>query len=123
LLLTQLLNLFTVPQMGAAGLAVSIGVAALVNAGWLLRGLVKSGAYQPASGWRVFGAKVGLAAAAMGSLLALLALQVDWLALGKAVRMAWMAASIAGASALYLGVLLVLRVDLRQLMRRRAQAS
>lgn len=123
LVLTQLLNLFTVPQMGAAGLAVSIGVAALVNAGWLLRGLVKSGAYQPAAGWGVFGAKVGLAAAAMGGLLALLALQLDWLALGKGIRAAWMAASIAGASALYLGVLLVLRVDLRQLTRRRAQAS
>lgn len=122
LVLTQLINLVSVPQLGAAGLAVSIGIASLVNAGWLLRGLRRSGAYQPAAGWARLLLKVGLAAAGMGGLLALLAWQIDWLGMDKLLRAGLMAGSIAAASALYIGLLLLLRVDLRQLMRRRAQS-
>jgi hypothetical protein len=47
-------------------------------------------------------------------------LQWDWLALGKLTRAGWMAAVVVGASAVYGAMLLILRVDLRALMRRRA---
>eukprot|EP01031_Cornospumella_fuschlensis_P015525 gene15525-18979_t len=43
LVLTQLLNLLFVPQLGHAGLALSIGCGALVNALWLLIGLHRRG--------------------------------------------------------------------------------
>ena len=39
LLLTQVMNAVFVPTLGVAGLSLSIGLAAVLNAGWLLRGL------------------------------------------------------------------------------------
>jgi putative peptidoglycan lipid II flippase len=43
LLITQLLNLLFVPWLAHAGLALSIGVGALINAVWLLVGLLRRG--------------------------------------------------------------------------------
>jgi putative peptidoglycan lipid II flippase len=120
LAVTQLLNLVLVPQLGAAGLAASIGLGALLNAGWLLLGLRRCGAYEPGAGWWRYGLRVGLAALAMGALLALLAARLDWLAMDRLLRVAAMAGAMAAAGALYFGLLWLLRVDLRQLMRRRA---
>lgn len=122
LIVTQLLNLVLVPQLGAAGLAASIGLGALLNAGWLYVGLRRCGAYRPGPGWWGFATKLVLAAAAMGAVLGVAASQLDWLGMDKLLRAGWMAVCLSGASALYLGLLLVLRVDLRQLMRRRAAA-
>ncbi|MCV4600319.1 lipid II flippase MurJ, partial [Escherichia coli] len=42
--LTQAMNAAFVPFIGHAGLALSIGVAAVVNASWLLHGLRRRGA-------------------------------------------------------------------------------
>jgi putative peptidoglycan lipid II flippase len=120
LIATQLMNLVLVPWLGAAGLAASIGLGAMLNAGWLLIGLQRCGAYRPAAGWLGFGLRVGFAAAAMGGLLLLAVMQLDWLAMDKLLRAGAMAATIAAAGASYLGLLLLLRVDLRRLMRRRA---
>jgi putative peptidoglycan lipid II flippase len=56
LVLTQLLNLVLVPLFAHAGLALAIGLGALVNAAWLWLGLRKQGRYQPLAGggvsWR-----------------------------------------------------------------------
>ncbi len=49
LVLTQLMNLVFVPRFAHAGLALSIGIAALINAGWLLIGLIRLGVYRPAA--------------------------------------------------------------------------
>jgi putative peptidoglycan lipid II flippase len=43
LVVTQLLNVVLVPRMAHAGLALSIGLGALVNALWLLVGLLRRG--------------------------------------------------------------------------------
>ena len=51
LVLTQLLNIALVPLLQHAGLALSIGLGALINAGWLLVGLLRRGSYKPAPGW------------------------------------------------------------------------
>ncbi|MEY3638532.1 MAG: putative peptidoglycan biosynthesis protein MurJ, partial [Pseudomonadota bacterium] len=44
---TQILNLVLVPYLAHAGLALSIGLGALLNAAWLYVGLLKKGRYKP----------------------------------------------------------------------------
>jgi putative peptidoglycan lipid II flippase len=50
LVLTQIFNLLLVPHLAHAGLALSIGLGALVNALWLLLGLLRRGSYIPQPG-------------------------------------------------------------------------
>ncbi|MET0519324.1 MAG: lipid II flippase MurJ, partial [Burkholderiaceae bacterium] len=103
LLLTQLFNLALVPLIGVAGLALSIGLAALVNAGWL-----------------GFTLRVLLACAAMGVLQYLLSMQLDWVGAGRheLKRALWMAASLAGSAAVYFLVLTLSGLKLREIARR-----
>lgn len=58
LLITQGLNLIFVPLFAHAGLALAIGIGALINALWLLLGLLRSGTFVPLPGWRVFALQV-----------------------------------------------------------------
>ena len=81
LVLTQLLNLVMVPWLAHAGLSLSIGVGALINALWLLVGLLRKGSYQPSQGWARFGFQVAGAAALMGTFLFWANQAVDWVAL------------------------------------------
>lgn len=107
LVLTQAFNVLFVPWIGVAGLALSIGLGALVNAGWLLWGLKRLGSYQPEPGWLAFGLRVGLGCLAMGLLQWALATRLDWIALGahELQRAAVMAGSLAGSAAVYFGAL------------------
>jgi len=109
-----------VPLLGVAGLALSIGVGALINAGWLLWGLRRLGSYQPLPGWLLFVLRVMLASAAMGGLQYALATRLDWIALGETegLRALAMAGSLAGSALLYFAVLLASGLKLKQLMRR-----
>lgn len=120
LLLTQLMNVVFVPWMGHAGLALSIGLAALLNAGWLLRGLIRRGSYRPSAGWVGFLARIGAASAVMGAGLSFVAHRWDWVALrahpGERVLM--LAAALAGAALVYFALLTVSGVSLRQFTRR-----
>ncbi|MFO1251694.1 MAG: murein biosynthesis integral membrane protein MurJ [Inhella sp.] len=120
LVFTQLMNAVWVPILGASGLALSIGLGALLNAVWLLIGLRRAGAYQPAPGWLGFGLRLLLATAGMGLLLGALAWQLDWIGMGKWLRVGWMALSLAGAALLYFVLLWMMRLNLRELMARRA---
>jgi putative peptidoglycan lipid II flippase len=108
LVCTQLMNLFFVPVLGHAGLALSIGLGALVNAGWLLVGLRRRGLWQAAPGWPVFLLRTGAASVALAVSLAWAASAVDWL--GMQAQPGWRAAAVAGvlaaAAALYFAVLL-----------------
>jgi putative peptidoglycan lipid II flippase len=120
LVLTQLLNLAFVPLLGHAGLALSIGLAACVNALWLLVGLRRRGSYQPAPGWLGFGWRVALASVVMGVGLAWAAQGVDWIGL-RAVplrRVALLSAVLAGAALTYFAVLLASGLPLRQFLRK-----
>jgi putative peptidoglycan lipid II flippase len=85
----------------------SIGLAALINATWLLVGLRRRGVYHPLPGWGPFTARVGLACAALGALLAWAARAIDWIGLQSqwAQRAGWMAAVLAAAALLYFAVL------------------
>lgn len=120
LLLTQLFNWLLVPWLGHAGLALSISLAALVNAVLLLAGLVRRGLYRPAPGWGRYALQVGTATAAMSAGLAWAARGLDWLALRAhpGLRMAWLAAALAAAAAVYFGVLMLSGLSLRSFARR-----
>jgi len=120
LALTQLMNLVFVPLLGHAGLALSIGLGALVNAGWLFVGLRRAGLYTPAPGWGPFVLRVVLATALMGALLLWFARAVDWIGLRAQpwTRAGLLAGCIAAAVALYFGSLLATGLKLRQFVRR-----
>ncbi|WP_225785060.1 murein biosynthesis integral membrane protein MurJ [Xenophilus sp. Marseille-Q4582] len=120
LVLTQLLNLLLVPQLQHAALTLTIGIGAMVNALWLLVGLIRRGSYQPLRGWGRFVLQVLVASALMGALLWWGNRAIDWVALREArlLRIAWLAAFIAGAALLYFGALTAVGVRLRSLLRR-----
>ena len=117
---TQLMNLLFVPRLGHAGLALSIGIAALFNALLLLIGLVRRGIYVAQPGWAAFATRVAAATAALGGGLAWAARAVDWVALGAqpGLRIALLAGALAGAALVYFVALVALGVSLRQFVRR-----
>lgn len=120
LIFTQLLNLALVPQLQHAALTLTIGIGAMVNALWLLVGLIRRGSYQPLPGWGKLVLQVLLAAAVMGALLWWGNRAIDWIGLREArlLRIGLLAAFVLGAASLYFGVLAVSGVRLRALMRR-----
>lgn len=119
LVLTQLLNLVLVPQLGHAGLALSISLGALVNAAWLLFGLRRRGMFEPRPGWLGFALKVAAGTALMTLFLAWAAYTIDWLHDAHALwRIAEVAACMLGAVLIYLGTLLAFGLRLRDFARR-----
>ncbi len=54
LIITQLLNIGLVPVFAHAALTLSIGIGAMINAIWLLIGLLRRGSYKPEPGWGIF---------------------------------------------------------------------
>lgn len=122
LVITQLLNLALVPMFGHAGLALSIALGALVNAGLLYAGLVRKRIYRPRPGWLRFALQLTVALGAMLALLWWAVPQIDWVTLRAQpwLRMALTLGLVAGAGALYLGVLLALGLRPRHFLRRTA---
>lgn len=118
LVLTQVLNVFLVPRLQHAGLAWSIGLAALVNAAWLLVGLLRRGVYQPSPGWFKYLVQVLAASCLLAAWLLWLHRHWDWLALPELQRTAAMLASLGSSAVLYFGVLLLSGVKIRSLLRR-----
>jgi putative peptidoglycan lipid II flippase len=121
LVLTQLMNLVFIGPLAHAGLALSIGLASLVNAGFLYRGLRRIGAYTPAPGWRSFWFKMLSALATMGVVLYFGArVPGDWLQMGtlsRILHLCWLVPAGAGA---YFAVLFALGFRLRDFSRRAA---
>lgn len=75
---TQLMNLLFILPLKHVGLALSIGLAACLNAWLLYRKLRVHGIYTPQSGWSVFALKVAAALAAMGGALWLVTPASGW---------------------------------------------
>ena len=119
LLATQAMNALFVPWFGHAGLALSIGLGALINATCLLIGLRRTGAYTPSPGWPAFLARVLLATAALTGALAWAAWGIDWI--GLAAHWGWriglMAAVLGGVALLYFSLLALLGLRPQQFMR------
>ena len=120
LVLTQLMNLVFVPMFAHAGLALSIGLGALINAAWLFAGLRRAGLYQPEPGWLAFALRIALASALMGGLLAWAAQALDWVAMREQawLRIGALAACLVTSALVYFGSLLVSGLNLRQFARR-----
>jgi putative peptidoglycan lipid II flippase len=119
LLLTQALNALLVPWLAHAGLALAIGIGALLNAAWLLRGLQRAGAYRPQPGWGRFLLQIVAATAALLLYLWAWAQGFAWLdGSARALRVAVLVAVLAGAALLYFGVLALLGLPLRQFVRK-----
>jgi putative peptidoglycan lipid II flippase len=109
-----------VPYLAHAGLALSIGLGALVNAAWLLWGLVKNGTYVMSAGWLRFVLQVLAACAVLGAWLWWSAQYWNWTALHAAplLRVGLMTVVLAVSALLYFGVLALTGLKLRALLRR-----
>ncbi len=120
LVITQLFNLALVPLLQHAGLALAIGLGALINALWLLLGLMRRGSYRPSPGWGLFLLRVVLASALLAAFLLLAGGAFDWTAMRthSFQRIGLMALVLLGSSALYFIALRLCGTNLRQLLQR-----
>ncbi len=120
LILTQVLNYLLVPYLAHAGLALAIGIGAMVNALFLLIGLLRRGAYKPSPGWARFGLQVVAASALLAVFLMWVAMRVNWLGFeGQALqRVGLLALCVLGGVLVYFLTLLVAGLNLRQFVRK-----
>ena len=119
LVFTQAMNAVLVPHLAHAGLALAIGLGALLNAGWLLVGLRRRGAYQPRPGWGTFALQVVAASALLAVFLLWVGGQVEWVhGVVAWRRIVTLALTVLGAGVVYFGVLLLAGVQLRQFVRK-----
>ncbi|QTD47049.1 murein biosynthesis integral membrane protein MurJ [Ottowia testudinis] len=118
LVITQLLNLLLVPLLQHAALTLSIALGAMINALWLLIGLIRRGSYRPQDGWALFAVQVLGATLLMSAFLLWGARHFDWLGTAALPRAALLAMMLAVSAAIYFGALLASGVRLRQLLRR-----
>ena len=123
LLSTQLLNLLFLYgiHLGHAGLALSISLAACLNAGMLYHGLRQQGIFSPQPGWAVFTLKLLLALTVMGAVLTLgTGHENEWLqggTLGRTMHLSWLVPLGAGS---YFATLWLLGFRLRDFRQRAA---
>jgi len=120
LVVTQLLNIALVPLFKHAGLALSIGLGALLNAGWLLVGLYRRGSWNPEPGWPRFLLQVLAGTALLAIFLVWAAGHFPWVALrGQALQRAGLLGALLLASAaIYFGALRAAGLQLRQFVTR-----
>ncbi len=105
----MVLNLLFIIPLAHVGIALATGLAAIVNAGLLLRGLLQRGALVFGSAWWVYVFKVLAAAAVMlAVLLAIRQSPEEWLAWGNLTRAGALALVCAGGAASYFAALLAL---------------
>ena len=81
LVATQLANLIFVPLFGHAGLALSIGLGACLNAGLLWTGLKKRGALPNSVGWKKYLLQLSAALVPFSLLLHFASSNYNWIAL------------------------------------------
>ncbi len=120
LVFTQLMNAALVPLLAHAGLALSIGLGAIINALWLLSGLLRRGSFRPRPGWGRLGLQVVAASALLAVFLAWGSLHFDWLALrAHSLERAGLLALLLGvAIVLYFGALWACGLKPREFLRR-----
>jgi hypothetical protein len=107
LLATQVMNLLFVPWLGHDGLALSIGLGGLLNAGWVMVGLRRRGLWRPARDWGRFLVQVGVGCAVLSVGLAAAAGAVPWVGLQAMpmLRAGGLGGVVLAAAVVYLGTL------------------
>ena len=121
LLATQAMNLAFIGPFQHAGLALSIGLGACLNAGILFYTLRKQGIFQPQSGWPVFLLKLFTALTVMGLLLKLwVGPTLLWLEYDFSQRILHLSALVVGGACVYFASLWLLGFRLHQFKRRAA---
>jgi putative peptidoglycan lipid II flippase len=120
LVITQLLNLVLVPRLAHAGLALAIGIGALINALWLLIGLLRRGSYKPEPGWGLFALQVIAASALLSIFLLWAASAFNWIQLQSqsGLRVGLLVLVVSGAGLIYLGSVMAAGLKLTQFIRR-----
>ncbi len=120
LIFTQVLNYFLVPQLLHAGLTLSIGLGALLNALWLLVGLLRSKAYTPSKGWGVFALQVIAASSLLAIFLLWSAQVVDWVAMQNTIfkRIGLFSLVLSASFAIYFGACWAAGLRVRALLKR-----
>ncbi len=109
LIATQVMNAALIVPLKHAGLALSIGLGACLNAGLLYHQLREHGIYQPQPGWLAYFLKVLAAIAAMVAVLKFgMGPEQWWLAASGAGRSLALAAIVAGGGATYFACLWLL---------------
>lgn len=118
---TQAMNLAFIWHLKHAGLALSIGLAACLNAFLLYRGLRQHDIYAPQAGWPAFSAKLLLALLVMtASIWFTSGSDADWLGFGTIERVGRLTAIILFGAATYFATLWGLGFRLRDFTRRAA---
>jgi putative peptidoglycan lipid II flippase len=120
LVLTQLMNLVLVPYLQHAGLALAIGIGALINAAWLLLGLIRRGSYRPLPGWGRFGLQVALASALLAGFLLWAAQALSWTGMRSLYgqRIGWLVLVLLASALLYFATLRATGLRVRSLLGR-----
>ncbi|RQO33609.1 murein biosynthesis integral membrane protein MurJ [Herminiimonas sp. KBW02] len=119
LIATQLMNMIFVPWIAHAGLALSIGLGACLNAGFLYWGLKRRGIYNALPGWRIFFIRLSGALFLMAGVALWTAGQFDWVALHATpfIRIGALLIVMAACGISYFGALLAMGFRFRDFKR------
>jgi len=118
LLMTQAMNLAFIVPLKHAGLALSIGLAACLNAALLFRGLRQRAVYVPQPGWSKFGLKIAVALMVLAVTLWFgMGTEADWLTAPAWTRVTHLSALVIAGAAAYFATLWALGFRLRDFRR------
>jgi len=121
LVATQLMNLAFIGPLKHAGLALSIGLAACLNAGLLYRGLRKRDVFRPRPGWAAFTLKLTLALATLGIVMWVTkGDDASWIGQAAGLRALRLGGVVAAGGISYFAVLFLLGFRPRDFSRRAA---
>ena len=120
LVLTQCFNWLLVPHFQHAALTLSIGLGAMVNAIWLLVGLMRRGSFRPLPGWGRLALQVLAASALLLAFLVWANAAVPWLALKAAAwqRIGLIALVLVASAAIYFAALWAAGLKIREFVRK-----
>ncbi|WP_016595536.1 murein biosynthesis integral membrane protein MurJ, partial [Yersinia pestis] len=119
LILTQVMNLIFIGPFKHAGLSLSIGLGACLNASLLYWQLRKQKIFQPQPGWAIFLTKLVIGVIAMSAvLLGLLWVMPDWDVGGMAYRLLRLSAVVVAGAFAYFAMLALLGFKVRDFARR-----
>jgi putative peptidoglycan lipid II flippase len=123
LALTQIMNLIFVPWLQHSGLALSIGVAACINALLLLFFLVRSKTYISQFNvkyWFIFCLKIAVASTLVGIIMLVFNHYINWIELKQQpwLRITYLLTSISAIACMYFALLYSMKLDIRKWLKK-----